>query len=84
MFFQVVAVLDQGAGAFMRPFFARAVGEAVRSFQDEVNRKSDDAMIAHHPEDFSLYLVGTFNDEDGLLSPCSPPKLLQRASDLKV
>ena len=41
------------------------IGVAVRSFADEVNRKSDDNQMFRHPDDFELWSLGGFDDETG-------------------
>ena len=48
----VCSIRDRGAEAFGRPFFTPAIGVAIRSFQDEVNRKAEDSQIYLHPDDF--------------------------------
>lgn len=78
------SVLDHKTGAFMRPFFMLSEGQALRSFQDEVNRDEKDNIIYSHPDDFSLFLVGDFDDADGRLSVVSPPKLISHAASLKL
>lgn len=62
----VVAVKDRALDAFMRPFFVPTVGMALRSFQDEVNRKERDNAIHAHPEDYDLYKLGSWDEESGV------------------
>lgn len=65
----VVAVHDRALDGFMRPFFVPSVGMAIRSFQDEVNRKSgNDAMISMHPEDYDLYQLGSWDEDNGVFT----------------
>lgn len=61
----VVAVRDSAVGAFNRPFYAPAIGVAVRSFSDEVNRKAADNIMSAHPEDFELWHLSDFEEESG-------------------
>ncbi len=58
------AVYDAKAGAYLRPFFANSAGEAIRSFGDAVN---SDTPFGKHPEDYTLFAVGSFDDSDALL-----------------
>lgn len=60
------SVYDSAAGAFGRPFFVPAVGIAIRSFREEVNRSGDpmNAMFSN-PQDFELHKLGEFDDSDG-------------------
>ena len=78
----VVAVRDSAAGAFMRPFYMNSEGQALRSFQDEVNRKADDNIMNVHPEDFELFLFGTFDDTEGSFDLLKSPRSLATAKNL--
>ena len=49
----IVTILDTAAGAYGRPAFVASEGVAIRQFQDEVNRESDDNQLYRHPDDFS-------------------------------
>lgn len=60
----IVSVADSEIG-FGRPFFVASDGAAVRSFTDEVNRAAADNILYNHPESFTLYRVGTFDDSTG-------------------
>lgn len=61
----VFAVYDNKAQAFMEPFFARNAATAIRAFQDNISRP--DSIFAKYPNDFVLYQIGEFNDQDGSL-----------------
>lgn len=75
MILLVVSVRDRAADAFGRPFFVHTLGLAIRSFQDEVNRKAADNPMCAHPEDYDLYHLGAFDDSTGqLVSPPDCPK----------
>lgn len=76
-----VAVRDSAAGAFNRPFFVPAAGMALRSFEDEVNRQAADNPMFNHPDDFELYHVGFFDEENGDLVSVPDPVMLTRAKD---
>ena len=56
----VYTIFDTASGAYMRPFFAMSDGEALRGFKD-ISLDADHA-IGKHPEDYSLWRIGTFND----------------------
>lgn len=80
----VCAVKDLAAGLYGRPIFVARAGAAVRSFTDEVNRSAPDNTMSAHPSDFELYQIGTFDDERGILVPCSDgPQPLVRGKDVK-
>lgn len=59
----VCAVWDEKLQSFMRPYYAPKIGGAVRAFSDEVNRAGSE--MGQHPEDYTLFELGTWNDEDG-------------------
>jgi len=78
----VVAVFDSAAQVFQRPFFVPRIEVARRAFADEVNRADAANQLHQHPEDFSLYVLGTFNDEVGTLSSLDVPTMVVRAKEL--
>lgn len=61
----VYAVRDRAVDVFGQPIFCLAQGEALRSFMDEVNRPG--SAINSHPEDYDLYLIGSFDETTGAL-----------------
>lgn len=61
----IIAIRDIKADAFGNPMFVRSKGEAMRMFTDEVNRADQDNALYRHPEDFELYILGTYDDEKG-------------------
>lgn len=63
----VVTIHDAALGAFMRPWFAQSAGQARRMFGDEVARPESD--LHKHPADYSLYQIGTFDDDSAELKP---------------
>lgn len=62
----VVSVRDSAMAAFGRPLFVPAIGVAIRSFVDEVNRKAPDNQMSMHPEDFELFHIADFEEESGV------------------
>lgn len=74
MITKIVAVRDRAVIAFGQPFFVRAIGEAMRSFEDEVNR--DGSPFKDHPDDYDLYHVGDFDSDSGRVVPCEPLMLM--------
>lgn len=79
----VVAVFDRASQLFGRPFFVQAVGQAIRSFSDEVNRK-DDARgeFARHPDDFDLWQVAVYDDGAGAFE--NQQQILVRGKDVLI
>ena len=56
-------IYDVASGVYMRPFFSQADGQAVRGFKDIAT--DADHEIGKHPEDYTLYRIGAFNDTTG-------------------
>lgn len=78
---QIIALKDRAADVFGNPFYVRTNAEAIRSLGDEVNNK--ESTIAGHPEDYDLYLVGTFDQDTGeIRAPEEGVSLIIRAQDL--
>lgn len=79
----LLALLDAKIGAFMTPFFAQSVGAAMRQLADMVNGKPDE-VIAAHPEDFRLFLIGEWSSEDGLVLSKRTPELVCECANLRT
>lgn len=63
----IYTIFDTASGVYMRPFFAQSDGQATRSFSDISNDKSHE--IGKHPEDYSLYRIGIFDDNKAAITP---------------
>lgn len=72
MKYVICAIRDRAADAFGRPMFSAALGQAIRSFVDEVNRSDPNNQLAAHPDDFDLYQLGTFDDSTGMFDTGVP------------
>ena len=67
---QVYTIYDVKAAAYMRPFFMQSDGQAQRAFADlAVDGEHD---IGRHPEDYSLFGIGHFDDDKGAISGEAP------------
>lgn len=73
------AIYDQAAKVYMRPYPAPSTGEAIRDFIDQVNEKG--TPLNKHPEDYSLWEVGVFDDQDATITSANPPKCLVKAHE---
>lgn len=76
MRFIIVAIFDRALGAYGRPAFVPAVGAAIRSFQDEVNRVDPQNDLNKHPDDFELFGLGSYDDATGCFTTDGPPMSL--------
>lgn len=79
----VCSIRDAKSEAFGRPFCAQSLGQAIRSFEDEVNRAHEENIVYKHPDDFQLFALGRFDDSTGLFKCSEVPQLLQAGGDVK-
>ena len=75
----VCSVKDQKVGVYFQPFFARTKAEAMRTFQDLATEPEH--MFAKHPEDFVLFLLSEWNEDNGYFDNMPTPIALCRGSD---
>ena len=62
----IFAIHDSKAEAYLPPFNLPNTQMAVRTFTDCVN--SDDHAFAQHPEDYTLFQLGEFDDSNGKIT----------------
>lgn len=82
MTMQICAIHDSKSGLYTQPLFFQAVAQAIRSFGDAVNDEKSD--YHRHPEDYSLWHLGTYDDNTGALLPLNVPTVLVKANDVKM
>lgn len=68
---QMYAVKDKAAAAFLQPFFTPTEGTAIRAIQSSVSDANH--MFHRHAKDYSLYYLGFFDDNTGVLVPLQEP-----------
>jgi len=71
MILNVYTIYDDAAKAYMQPFMFQTDGLAVRAFQDNINSDKSN-NISEHPEQFTLFKVGEFDDSTGAISTYEP------------
>lgn len=76
----VFSVFDKKARAFGLPYFAPTLGVGIRTFSDAVSDAQ--SMWSKHPEDYDLYHIGSYDDEDASLHPIVPTVRLVGALDV--
>lgn len=79
MKYKIFSIFDSKAENFNTPIFLPTEGQALRIFDDMVN--SQDNEIAKHPEDYTLFCVGEFDSDQGLVTPLLTPKSLGLAQE---
>lgn len=60
------SVYDNKAGFYMAPFFLQSTAEGIRSFTDAAN--DPHIAISKHPEDYTLFELGSFDDQTGVFT----------------
>jgi hypothetical protein len=60
--------------AYLRPFYARTKGEAVRSFVEAVNDGKSD--FRKHASDYTMMYLGEFDDATGCFAPIDPERII--------
>lgn len=80
----IIAVRDQKANGYTQPFTAASRGIAIRSWADQLNdRDNAKSDQVRHPEDFTLWVIGTYDDTSGIITP-QQPEQIACASDLRI
>lgn len=64
MITQLVAVKDRALDAYSPSFHVQTLGQAIRSFSDQINSKTPNEM-QEHPDDFDLYHLGDYDNTTG-------------------
>lgn len=72
-------IYDEKAETFGHPFFVSIQGIAERHLSDWA--QNPDSMIGRHPEDFTLYQIGTWNDSEAKLESLGTPKFIAKATE---
>lgn len=67
MIVQAYSLFDSKAKLFSQPFFA--LNDAVAKRMCAATANDEKSSLAQHPEDYSLFHIGEFDDDKGLLFP---------------
>lgn len=73
MMLNVYAIYDTAISAYSQPFYSHTNGSALRAFSDHVN--DPNSNVNKHPQDYSLFHLGSFDDQTGALSPVTPSRI---------
>lgn len=76
---KIFSVYDEASEAYMMPFYSWQNASAIRAVVQQM--QDPQSMLSLHPKDFSLYHMGSFNDQDGKIDAISPPILIGRLTD---
>ncbi|WNK14711.1 MAG: nonstructural protein [Microvirus sp.] len=70
MLLQCFSIYDSKGLVFHAPFYQTSSPAAVRLFSDLINDPS--TSLYKHPLDYTLWHVGSYDDQTGALTPLSP------------
>lgn len=73
MLHEMFSIYDSKAKAYLPPFILPNSQMAQRTFGDCVN--SEKHQFHAHPEDYTLFQLGTFDDAVGKFMPATPVKV---------
>lgn len=71
------SVFDEKAAAYLPPFTFAQKGQAIRAFTDTL--ADENSQIAKHPEDYTLFELGAYDDATGLIDPHPTPQVIGKA-----
>ncbi len=74
-----LSVYDEKAECFGHPFFTSAIGIATRMLSEWAT--NDNSIVGKHPEDFTLYQVGTWDDHSAKMESLPTPKFIVKANE---
>lgn len=77
---KIFTIYDSKVEAYAMPWYAHTEGEAIRSFQEAVNDQN--SAYAKYPEDFTLFLIGEFSENDAKLTAYDAKKSIINAMEL--
>lgn len=75
MKFKIVAIKDRVSDAYSTPNFVVSAGSAIRSFGDEVRNPRENNPLNSHPDDFDLFLIGEYDDENASFITHEPKQI---------
>jgi hypothetical protein len=80
MILKIFSLFDEKAQTYNTPQYLAHEGEALRMLLTTLD--DNKSMVSKFPEDFSLYCLGTFDDNSGKFEGYNEPQLIKRISDL--
>lgn len=79
---KMFTIYDSKVEAWLPPFCARSVGEALRSFEDAANEPKSN--ICRYPDCFTLFELGSFDDDKGHIELLEAKRSLGVAVEFKA
>lgn len=76
------SIRDIKSGIYNPPTYHATPGEAERWFRTHVNRKDGQNNLNLYPEDFSMFQIGSYDDQTGRLESLEMPIHMVEATQL--
>lgn len=73
------SIYDTAAEFYSPPFHQKSKGLAIRAFGETAANK--ETSIGLHPNDFTLFAIGTFDDSSGTIAPLITPQPIIKANE---
>lgn len=71
-------IYDSAAGGYLEPFWCPSPEFAIREFRTAVNTEGH--QFGNYPQDFTLFAIGSFNIQSGIVDSHEPVSLGQALS----
>lgn len=78
---KVLTVYDSKAEAYLPPFYMRTTAEAVRAY--EATSNDPESNMCRYPEDYTLFEIGEWEDNQGIITMYETKKSLGLAIEYK-
>ena len=70
----LLSIYDSAAKFYLPVFTVENLGQALREFSDACNNK--ESFLGKHPADYTLFCLGSFEQEKGIINPYHAPERL--------
>lgn len=74
---KIYSIRDSKGSVYNQPFFKRTHGEAERDFTELT--KDEKSFVNKYPDDYDLYYVGDFDDQEGIITSLQTPQHIIKA-----
>lgn len=76
---KIFCIYDKKASSHMQPFYFHNKAEALRALADNLQDKN--SLIAKHPADFSIWQIGEFNEQTGVITAFAKAEFLEECTN---
>lgn len=71
--YYIIAMRDMRADIYAMPEMWHAKEQAIRAFEDRCNSGKLEDLVARHPQDFELIILGEYEDHTGTILEYKTP-----------